>query len=168
MLRHLARLTAGINDALKQDCCDRHSLAKLQPYQPNLSVTWLFQKAMSVGVQQRCNPNQINDLMNAVFEVMSELGDDVLNPFLQDVVQFKGLAKTLPRVNFKTVLPLLPTLGVGTLSDWLRHYLSLGVYSSGYHLSKKLPPTVDFRMQRLREALKYGSGNDFERENETT
>ncbi len=168
MLRHLKRLSAGINDALKQYCCDRPSLAQLQPYQPNLSVTWLFQKAMSVGVKQRCNPNEINDLMNAVFAVMADLGDDVLYPFLQDVVQFQGLAKTLPRVNFPTVLPLLPKLGVGALTDWLRHYLSLGLYSSGYHLSKKMPPATDYQTARLREALKYGSGNDFERETETT
>lgn len=161
MLRHLARLSHGIDEALKQDCCDRQSLAQLQPYQPNLSVTWLFQKAMSVGVNEGHNPDQINNLMNAVFAVMSELGDDVLNPFLQDVVQFKGLAKTLPRVSFLKVLPLLPHLGLGALSDWLRHYLSLGLYSSGYHLSKQLPPATDFRVNQWRSALKYGSGNDF-------
>ena len=161
MLRHLSRLTNGIHEALKQDCCDRQSLAQLQPYQPNLSVTWLFQKAMSIGVNEHHNPDQINDLMNAVFAVMSELGDDVLHPFLQDVVQFKGLAKTLPRVSFLKVLPLLPHLGVGTLSNWLRHYLSLGLYSSSYHLSKNLPPSNDFRVNQWRSALKYGSGNDF-------
>jgi lycopene cyclase CruP len=84
-------------------------------------------------------------------------------------VQFQGLAKTLPRVNFKTVLPLLPKLGVGALADWLRHYLSLGVYSSGYHLGKKLldPAPDNYRLRRSLEALKYGSGNDFEKDIET-
>jgi lycopene cyclase CruP len=93
---------------------------------------------------------------------MAELGDDVLKPFLQDVVQFQGLAKTLPRVNFKTVLPLLPKLGVGALSDWLRHFMTLGLYTSGYHLSQKIPPVDTYRYLRWQEALKYGSGNDFE------
>jgi lycopene cyclase CruP len=162
MLRHLSRLTQGIHDVLKQDCCDRPSLAQLQPYQPNLSVTWLFQKSMSVSITEKCSPDQINDLMNAVFAVMAELGDDVLKPFLQDVVQFQGLAKTLPRVNFKTVLPLLPKLGVGALSDWLRHFMTLGLYTSGYHLSQKIPPVDTYRYLRWQEALKYGSGNDFE------
>lgn len=165
MLRHLQRLSTGIHEALQQDCCDRRSLAQLQPYQPNLSVTWLFQKSMSVGVKETCPPDQINDLMNAVFAVMDDLGDDVLYPFLQDVVQFQGLAKTLPRVSFKTVLPLLPKLGVGALADWLRHYLSLGVYSSGYHLGKRLfPAPENYRLRRSLEALKYGSGNDFEKD----
>lgn len=161
MLRHLSRLTGGINEALQQDCCDRLSLAQLQPYQPNLSVTWLFQKAMSVGITESINPHQINDLMNAVFAVMAELGDDVLRPFLQDVVQFRGLLQTLPRVNIQTVLPLLPKLGVGTLSDWLRHFISLGLYTTGYHLSQKIPPTDSYRYRRWQEALKYGSGKDF-------
>ncbi|MEB3224609.1 MAG: FAD-binding oxidoreductase [Synechococcus sp.] len=161
MLRHLQRLTNGIDDALKQDCCDRQSLAQLQPYQPNLSVTWLFQKAMSVGIHQRCAPNQINDLLNAVFGVMAELGEETLHPFLQDVVQFQGLAKTLPRVNFKTVLPLLPHLGVGALADWLRHYLALGLYTSGYALGQRLPLGDSYQARRRLEAWQYGSGQDF-------
>ncbi|WP_099239932.1 NAD(P)/FAD-dependent oxidoreductase [Synechococcus sp. BDU 130192] len=161
MLRHLERLTNALDDALTQDCCDRQALAQLQPYQPNLSVTWLFQKAMSVGVNQSCPPNQINDLLNAVFGVMAQLGEDTLNPFLQDVVQFQGLTKTLPRVNFKTVLPLLPHLGVGALADWLRHYLALGLYTSGYALSQRLPMGDSYQAKRRREAWQYGSGQDF-------
>ncbi|MBV5261060.1 FAD-binding oxidoreductase [Synechococcus moorigangaii CMS01] len=161
MLRHLSRLTNGIEDALQQDCCDRQSLAQLQPYQPNLSVTWLFQKAMSVGIQETCPPNQINNLLNAVFGVMAELGEETLHPFLQDVVQFRGLTKTLPRVNFKTVLPLLPHLGVGALADWLRHYLTLGLYTSGYALAHRLPLGDSYQAKRRLEAWQYGSGQDF-------
>ncbi|BAW97723.1 lycopene cyclase CruP [[Synechococcus] sp. NIES-970] len=161
MLRHLGRLTTGLDDALKQDCCDRQGLALLQPYQPNISVTWLFQKAMSVGINQTCPPNQINDLLNAVFGVMAQLGEETLNPFLQDVVQFKGLTRTLPRVDFKTVLPLLPHLGVGALADWLRHYLTLGLYTSGYGLSQRLPLGDSYRIKRQVEAWQYGSGQDF-------
>ncbi|NET73161.1 MAG: FAD-binding oxidoreductase, partial [Sphaerospermopsis sp. SIO1G2] len=53
MIRHLQRLTIGIEEALKTDQLSSSSLALLQPYQPSLSVTWLFQKAMSVGVDQK-------------------------------------------------------------------------------------------------------------------
>ena len=44
MVRHLSRLTFGIDEALKIDSLDEKSLATLQPYQPNLSFTWLFQR----------------------------------------------------------------------------------------------------------------------------
>ncbi|MEN8446901.1 MAG: FAD-binding oxidoreductase, partial [Cyanobacteria bacterium J06555_13] len=62
MVRHLIRLTQGIDDALKADLLDSKSLGLLQPYQPNLSVTWLFQKSMSVGVNQKLSPNKINEV----------------------------------------------------------------------------------------------------------
>ncbi len=95
MVRHLKRLTVGTNEALQADVLTRNALAQLQPYQPNIGVTWMFQRAMSVGIEQQLAPNQINELLTGVFQAMSQLGDDVLKPFLQDVVQFSGLSKTL-------------------------------------------------------------------------
>ena len=53
MVRHLQRLTQGISEALSSDQLERSTLALLQPYQPNIAVTWLFQKTMSVGLNQR-------------------------------------------------------------------------------------------------------------------
>ena len=37
----------------------------------------------------------VNRLLRTNFDAMNDLGDEVLRPFLQDVVQFKGLARTL-------------------------------------------------------------------------
>ncbi|MGB7251921.1 MAG: FAD-binding oxidoreductase, partial [Phormidesmis sp.] len=88
MVRHLERITQGIHEALAADLLDTQALGKLQPYQPNLSVTWLFQKSMSVGVNQTISPNKINEVLSTIFADMAALGDDVLKPFLQDVVQF--------------------------------------------------------------------------------
>jgi len=48
-------------------------LALLQPYQPNLNVTWLFQRAMSAGIEQEVAPDQINQLLSVVFLEMSQL-----------------------------------------------------------------------------------------------
>jgi hypothetical protein len=36
MIRHLKRLTFGIDEALKVDSLDKNALALLQPYQPNI------------------------------------------------------------------------------------------------------------------------------------
>ena len=168
MVRHLARLTTGIDSALKADTLTRSDLALLQPYQPNISVTWLFQKTMSVPVGKDVNPQQINNLMGGVFQVMEKLGDDVLKPFLQDVIQFIPLAKTLLLVNPKLVLPLLPQIGIGSLLDWSIHYASLALYSSLYSVGKfALPITKNFNStqqyyyQRWLDAWKYGSGKDY-------
>jgi len=132
MVRHLKRLTQGIHEALSSDALSRNALAQLQPYQPNIAVTWLFQRAMSVGVDQNLAANQINQLLTAVFQVMEQLGDDVLRPFLQDVVQFPGLSKTLLLTALTkpgVILPVIPQVGLTTLLDWLVHYINLGVYS---------------------------------------
>ncbi len=168
MVRHLKRLTLGIDEALKVDSLDKNSLSLLQPYQPNISVTWLFQKTMSVGVNQKVSPNQINDLMSGVFQVMDLLGDEVLKPFLQDVIQFPALMKTLPLVNPKLVLPILPQVGVQPLLDWTIHYLSLAAYSGLYPLGKwvkpltaNLSPQQQYYYHRWLDSWKYGSGGDY-------
>ena len=168
MVRHLKRLTNGINEALTVDKLSSKDLNLLQPYQPNISVTWLFQQTMSVEVGKEANPEQINDLMSGVFSTMDRLGDDVLKPFLQDVIQFAPLAKTLPQVNPKLVLPLLPQIGINSLANWLVHYFNLALYSglcrvgkSIQPLDQSLSPAQQYYYHRWLEAWKYGSGGDY-------
>ena len=168
MVRHLKRLTNAIDASLKIEALDRKSLALLQAYQPNISVTWLFQQTMSVAVGKSPQPNQVNQLMSAVFQVMDKLGESVLNPFLQDVVQFGALAKTLIRVNPKYVLPLLPQVGAYPFVDWSRHYFNLALYSGlssfGSTLSpmfEQLSPRQQFIYQRRLDNWRYGAGKDY-------
>ena len=168
MVRHLKRLTFAIDEALKSDSLNHKELALIQPYQPNISVTWLFQRTMSVGINKQPNPNQINDLMNGVFAVMERLGDDVLKPFLQDVIQFPALAKTLLLVNPKLVLPILPQVGINVLADWSIHYFNLALYSGLYPAGKlvsaienNLSPRQKYYYHRWLDAWKYGSGGDY-------
>ena len=169
MIRHLKRLTNGIDEALTLDKLSSKDLNLLQPYQPNISVTWLFQQTMSVEVDKQVNPEQINNLMSGVFSVMDRLGDDVLKPFLQDVIQFAPLAKTLPQVNPKLVLPLLPQIGVSSLVNWLIHYFNLALYSGLYRVGKlgqaianNLSPSQQYYYHRWLDAWKYGSGGDYD------
>lgn len=165
MIRHLERLTNGIDDALRQDQLRASALGWLQPYQPNIAVTWLFQKAMSLGVDQSLNKHQINTLLTTIFQDMAALGDPVLRPFLQDVVQFLPLAKTLLRTSIyhpMLVAKILPQVGIPAVLDWTGHYLSLAVYSA---LNQLLPATHsqpnNYYWQRWRECLSYGSGSDY-------
>ncbi len=170
MVRHLKRLTEGIHEALEYDALTQNALTQLQPYQPNIAVTWLFQRAMSVGIEQQLPPNQINQLLTGVFQAMEQLGDDVLRPFLQDVVQFSGLSKTLFVTSLTKpglVLPVIPQVGLRTLLDWLVHYINLGIYTGLYPLGqlisgsvKTLPPISQYYCRRWIESWRYGSGND--------
>ncbi|MDB9510006.1 FAD-binding oxidoreductase [Kamptonema animale CS-326] len=171
MVRHLKRLTQGIQEALEIDLLSQNALALLQPYQPNLSVTWLFQRSMSAVINQNIDPNQINKLLAGVFQVMEELGEPVLKPFLQDIVQFSALSKTL----FKTamahpgvVIKVIPQVGIGNLLDWTIHYINLGVYTGLYSLGHKLEPGIktlspfqQYYYHRWIESWQYGAGIDY-------
>ncbi|AFW94256.1 putative oxidoreductase [Anabaena sp. 90] len=171
MVRHLQRLTLGIAEALKTDQLSAQSLAILQPYQPSLSVTWLFQKAMSVGVNQKIDSNQINQLLSAVFAQMQQLGTPILKPFLQDIVQFWALTKTLLKTGLShplLVAKIIPQVGLLSLLDWMLHYVNLIVYTSLFSLSPRLEPLVNnlspenrYYWHRLIDKWKFGSGSDY-------
>ncbi|MEM7553734.1 MAG: FAD-dependent oxidoreductase [Cyanobacteria bacterium P01_A01_bin.84] len=170
MVRHLPRLSSGIGEALATDNLSSSALGLLQPYQPSLTVTWLFQKAMSVGVDQKVAPNQINELLSIVFAQMQDLGDSVLKPFLQDVVQFVGLTKTLVLTSLKNPLlitKIIPQVGFITIIDWIIHYINLGIYSILFAVSKhlnlmnKIPDSFKYYWHRWVDAWKYGSGGDY-------
>ncbi|MBD2194731.1 MULTISPECIES: FAD-dependent oxidoreductase [Calothrix] len=172
MVRHLKRLTLGIEEALQTDQLSAKALNLLQPYQPSLAVTWLFQKAMSVGINQNISPEQINQLLAVVFAQMQKLGTTVLKPFLQDIVQFPALTKTL----FKTALAnpglivkIIPQVGLLNLLDWVVHYINLSVYTALFSLStmletwmKYLPQQQQYYWHRLVDSWKYGSGSDYQ------
>ncbi|MGA1626017.1 MAG: FAD-dependent oxidoreductase [Prochlorothrix sp.] len=172
LLRHLERLDQGIDQALDQDCLHRDELALLQPYQPSLSVTWLFQRSMSVGIHQNLAPDQINRVLAAVFTVMERSGLSVLKPFMQDVVQFPALAQTMLKVgvfNPLLVPKLLPQIGLPMLLDWFRHYLALAGYSLLWPIANRLEPllrtqlgtTLGYRYRQWLRALQFGSGQDY-------
>lgn len=180
MIRHLTRLTYGIDSALQADLLDRHALGWLQPYQPSLSVTWLFQRAMSAKVDQTIHPQQVNALLKAVFKQMAGLGNEVLHPFLQDVVQLRALSQTLVKTAIAhptLVINIVPQVGFLALLEWVWHYVNLAIYAVLYqglkplkrwidHLPERSPPqrngfAVRYYAQRFLEALQYGSGNDY-------
>lgn len=171
MIRHLRRLTQGITEALTIESLAASELAKLQPYQPNLSVTWLFQKAMSVEMGKNVPSDRINNLLIAVFEIMQQLGDEILHPFLQDVVQFQGLTQTLLTTAIRypaLVAQIIPQVGLGTLLNWMIHYSNLGIYHNLYSwgqtvtpILKNISPQQQYYFHRLLEAWRYGAGKDY-------
>jgi lycopene cyclase CruP len=171
MVRHLKRLANGVHEALQSDQLSQNALKLLQPYQPSIAVTWMFQRSMSAGINQQIPPNQINDLLTGVFKQMEQLGEDVLKPFLQDVVQFPALSQTLFKTSISQpglVFKIIPQVGLLPLLDWMVHYVNLGAYSALHPLGKaiepwikNLPPIQQYYYHRWVEAWQYGSGGDY-------
>eukprot|EP00899_Mesostigma_viride_P027533 jgi/Mesvir1/7965/Mv11876-RA.1 len=114
----------------------------------------------------------INDVLNNNFGVMKRLGDPVMMPFLQDVVEFKGLGLLMINVAISNplILPaLLGTLGIGPVIEWFGHFSSMGMYSVLHNTlgpaisswAEKLSPEDRYYWRRRVEAWKFGSGSDY-------
>ncbi|CAM6124484.1 unnamed protein product [Calypogeia fissa] len=170
--RHLPRLTDGLVDALEGNCLDTKSLSLLNPYMPNLSGAWLLQRAMSVPPGGNPPPGFINELLSTNFQSMERLGDPVLRPFLQDIVQFGPLAGTMGSMMMRNpgILPTIFTqVGVVPLVDWLVHFVALGWYTFlGLVVAPRLRTWANglnkqqkFIWKRRFEAWEYGSGLDY-------
>lgn len=84
----------------------------------------------------------INKLMSINFGVMESLGDDVMRPFLQDVVKFGSLGKTLATMTATKPLfvPQILAQGVGgtASSEHGRRELCLGERASSLSLALSL------------------------------
>ncbi|BFI33798.1 hypothetical protein MPTK2_4g18450 [Marchantia polymorpha subsp. ruderalis] len=170
--RHLERLTTGLTDALKGDILEKDNLSLLNPYMPNLSGAWLLQRAMSVPPGGSPPPDFINELLSTNFTCMEKLGDPVMRPFLQDVVQFGPLAKTMGSMMLANpgILPqIIKQVGLVPLIDWLVHFIGLGSFT---FLSSVAAPALQswvngldsreqFIWRRRFEAWRFGAGLDY-------
>ncbi|CAM6027860.1 unnamed protein product [Sphagnum balticum] len=172
IIRHLGRLSNGVAEALEADMLDRRSLALLNPYLPNLSAVWMYQRAMSVRLDIKSSPHFINTLLSVNFQCMQRLGDPVLRPFLQDVVQFGPQVQLLTTIMLTKPLfipQILRQVGIFPLFDWVRHFIALATYTilwlaAARFLSswvKSLPEKKQYRWRRHLEAWQYGSGLDY-------
>lgn len=96
-----------------------------------------------------------------------------MRPFLQDVLQFVPLLKTLllaAKQDPLTPLKIVPHVGIVALLDFLYHFAAMGIYTL---LSAYLSPILlgllpilpgdrmKYRTKRHIEAWKFGSGLDY-------
>ncbi|GAB4859311.1 hypothetical protein Ancab_010773 [Ancistrocladus abbreviatus] len=173
LTRHLERLSTGIYEAVSGNFLDSCNLSLLNPYMPNLSASWLFQRAMSAKQQSEVSPDFITELLHANFRSMEKLGDPVLRPFLQDVIQFWPLVKTLGLVMLtkpQIIASIFKQVDLPVLLDWSGHFVMLGHYTFLSTFADPLirplistfPPEMRYRWNRYLDAWKYGAGLDYE------
>ncbi|KAL3811843.1 hypothetical protein ACHAXA_004270 [Cyclostephanos tholiformis] len=173
LMRHLGRVGGAISEALDAGCLHRDDLGEINPYQPNLSATWMFQKAMSMKMNTKPNPVFVNRLLATNFQVMNEMGQRTIKPFLQDVVRFDGLIGSLAKsfIADPVFMPqIVATVGLPELFEWLGHVGNMAAYTVlDATVSPIISPFVDrisnprekFRWRRKIEAWKFGSGADY-------
>lgn len=173
LTRHLGRISGSISDALENDVLHKDDLQYINPYLPNLSAAWMFQKAMSVRIGQQVDTKFVNRLLATNFQQLDEMGMDTIKPFLQDVVRFDGLLGSLAR-SFAADPFFMPQIvshvGIPTLVEWIGHVSMMGVYTVAdavvspilqKMVESESDPRKQFRLKRQMEAWKFGSGSDY-------
>eukprot|EP00898_Chlorokybus_atmophyticus_P002864 jgi/Chlat1/3579/Chrsp234S03597 len=169
MVRHLQRLTEGIDEALQADALSVGDLAMLQPYQARM-----FQLTMGTRVSQNFDklpPSLIKDFIGTSFKEMAGMGDSVLKPFLSDVMQWGPLSKVVwrtlvahPRLTFDMNTNMGDPLSAASLA---RHFFFLAAYTALHKIHGNLkppsflPPRMRYRWHRKLEEWEYGSGYDY-------
>ena len=178
LTRHLQRITSSLQEALDGDLLTAADLACINAYQPNLSACWMFQRAMSVPVGGRQPaPDEVVRTLTNSFSAMEKLGNATMLPFLQDVLQFGPLLRTLLVAGIQdplTPFRIIPHVGVGPFLDFVRHFFMTGVYTVLYRvngaralrraasLENDLTPRQRFQLRRRVDAWKFGSGLDYD------
>ncbi|KAH9744891.1 Lycopene beta/epsilon cyclase protein [Citrus sinensis] len=168
LTRHLGRLSTGVYEAVRGDFVDSYSLSLLNPYMVRDSSFRLYSK--KAKQQSDVSPDFINELLYVNFQCMQKLSDPVLRPFLQDVIKFGPLAKTLGLVmlNKPQIIPsIFKQVGIPVLVDWSGHFFMLGYYTllSTFadpvirSLLNAFPPRMKYEWNRYLEAWKYGSAS---------
>jgi len=172
LTRQFPRLSRGIFEAVREDLLAKEDLIRINAYQPSLSAAWMFQKAMSVAVGQNPDPNIIVNILKNNFASMGSLGEPVLRPFLQDVVQFRGLVRTLVAAFINDPLgtpAIVLHVGLPALVEWLGHLFQLGLFEFFYHTIGRAKAAQLSEMNKKDQFLwscridqwKYGSGLDY-------
>ena len=177
MLRHLPRLTRGVDVALATGRLRRHDLSCLTPYLPNLGTSWMSVSAMTArpaagggGALQAAQPSPIvNRLLEGNFRVMGELPRSEALVFFRDVTTFKTLLAVLVGQTL-TMAPLLPSvvaeLGAAELAEFAFHMTALGVVSAAHSAATASGASAQAEAEAGRglrrvcalDALAYGSG----------
>lgn len=176
LARHLDRISEAITEAVDYDMLTKEDLSAINFYAPNLSASWIYQRAISIKRGKwPLDPRFVNRFLATNLEVMHKMGPRTLKPFLQNVIRFDGLVGTMARTLLSdlTFAPkVVSWVGFPALIDFMVHVGMMGVYGAlDTALSPLLRPVGDktFKNARIRyylhrkmDAWKYGSGNDYD------
>jgi hypothetical protein len=175
LTRHLNRIVSGLTEAMAIDNDEglrSENLKLLNPYQPNLSACWMFQRSMSCPIGTNPKDDLVVGVLSNSFSSMEKLGDEVMKPFLQDVLMFVPLLRTLTLAagqDLLTPFKIVPHVGVGAMGDFFYHFIAMGWYTLLHSLfaestleSAESKSGVEaYRMRQKVNRWKFGSGLDF-------
>jgi lycopene cyclase CruA len=103
-VRNLDRTTSLLNYALDQQLLDAQSLRRINAFQVNVSLNWVFSRFMHPWAQ----PHTVNRLQNIFLDTLNELGVEAATRFFQDRMRWSDyhpmIFGTLRR--FRQIIPI--------------------------------------------------------------
>ncbi|GMH71421.1 hypothetical protein TrST_g6007 [Triparma strigata] len=167
MLRHLERYSDALTEAIEENVSHKDDLNLMNGYLPNQACTWMFQKSMSVPMDDPRDAVFINRLMRNNYKGMMSSEELVWKSFNQDVVKPGPLLKVITMATIIDPLnipTLLKVVGPKELTEWMGHVFMMALYN-WLDASLVSPPDKGgiegWRSRRQRELWKYGSGRDY-------
>jgi lycopene cyclase CruA len=136
MIRSFLPVADGLLRCFERDTLDRRSLAAVWSDPPSLSVMGALTLMMVPGRRRGLAPDDVNQLLDAAFATLSELGNDAFAAFVRDEIGFRDFltfmrrtARRRPSIYDEVFAQLTP----GEITRWTTRFASLALrkWSSG-------------------------------------
>lgn len=130
LVRNLPRITHLLHTALQLDLLKGHDLGRVNAYQDNLAVTWIFSRGMMAQSNTTLPPHWINAILNTFFGVLTQESPTQVDDFIKDRGSWAFMTVSTLKAGWK--MPLIPwwvlrAIGVKALVKWVMVYITFTV-----------------------------------------
>ncbi|NET32523.1 MAG: flavin-dependent dehydrogenase [Cyanothece sp. SIO1E1] len=127
LVRNLPRITHLLHTALKFDLLTGKDLGKINAYQDNLAVTWIFSRGMMARPHAHLEPQWINAILNSFFGILTTESADGVDDFIKDRSGWMFINRTTLKAGWQNPqIPLwmIQAIGLKGLLSWVPTYLA--------------------------------------------
>lgn len=146
LVRNLPRLSAMLHSALKYDLLTGDDLSRVNAFQNNIAVTWLFSRGMMVPTGEILPPERINATLNTFFGVLADQPPEVADDFIKDRagwLPFNRMALQAARRNPSMLAWVWQVVGAEGFLQWFPTYLAYtGAALQSFLFGFWVPPIV--------------------------
>ena len=127
LVRNLPRMIHLLHTALELDLLTGEDLGKINAYQDNLAVTWIFSQGMIARPQSRLQPQWVNSTLNTFFGVLATEPAELIDDFIKDRGSWPFMNRTTLLAGWRN--PRIPwwivqAIGWKGLLAWVPTYLA--------------------------------------------
>ncbi|MEO1134870.1 MAG: flavin-dependent dehydrogenase, partial [Cyanobacteria bacterium J06639_1] len=127
LVRNLPRLCTMLDAALRYDLLSGDDLSRVNTYQSNIAVTWLFSRGMMVPTGETLPPERINSTLNTFFGVLTDQPPHIADDFIKDRagwLPFNRMALQAARRNPAMLAWVWQVVGAKGFLQWFPTYLA--------------------------------------------